>query len=49
MPSKFDWRIGILNNKPIFANKYYMAAGHWQIYNHDAKKISQRSGNDESV
>jgi len=49
MPSKFDWRIGILNNKPIFANKYYMATGHWQIYNHNAKKVSQRSGNDESV
>jgi len=49
MPSKFDWRIGILNNKPIFANKYYMAEGHWQIYNHDAKKASKRSGYHESV
>ncbi len=35
----FDWRIGILNDRAIFACKYYMTKGHWQIYNHD-----QRSG-----
>lgn len=33
MPSEFDWRIGVLNGKPIFACKYYMAKGHWQILN----------------
>jgi glutathione synthase/RimK-type ligase-like ATP-grasp enzyme len=33
----FDWRIGILNNRPIYACKYYMTKGHWQIYNHDKK------------
>ncbi|MGQ4005779.1 RimK family protein [Francisellaceae bacterium CB300] len=33
----FDWRIGILNNKPIYACKYYMAKGHWQITNHTKK------------
>jgi len=42
--SEFDWRIGILNNEVIFASKYYMAKGHWQIYNHDAKKIQNISG-----
>lgn len=31
--SDFDWRIGILDNKPIFACKYYMSKDHWQIYN----------------
>ncbi len=36
--TEFDWRIGVLNNKPIYACKYYMAKGHWQITNH-AKKI----------
>jgi glutathione synthase/RimK-type ligase-like ATP-grasp enzyme len=30
----FDWRIGVLNNKPLFANRYYMAKDHWQIYQH---------------
>ena len=32
-PSDFDWRVGVFNKKPIFASKYYMAKGHWQIYN----------------
>ena len=31
----FDWRIGILNNKPLYACKYYMVGGHWQIYKHE--------------
>lgn len=33
----FDWRIGIINDRPIFACKYYMTKGHWQIYNHQTK------------
>lgn len=33
LPSDFDWRIGILNHQPLFACKYYMATGHWQVYN----------------
>lgn len=32
--TEYDWRIGILNNKPIFACRYFMAPNHWQIYNH---------------
>jgi glutathione synthase/RimK-type ligase-like ATP-grasp enzyme len=36
IPTEFDWRIGILDNKPLFACRYYMAKGHWQIYNWDA-------------
>jgi glutathione synthase/RimK-type ligase-like ATP-grasp enzyme len=30
----YDWRIGILNRKPIYACQYFMSRGHWQIYNH---------------
>lgn len=33
----YDWRVGILGNKPIYACKYYMARDHWQIYNWHAK------------
>ena len=32
IPTEFDWRIGILDNKPLFACRYFMAEGHWQIY-----------------
>ncbi|MDH5445231.1 MAG: RimK family protein [Gammaproteobacteria bacterium] len=31
----YDWRIGILNKKPIFSCKYFMSRGHWQIYKHN--------------
>lgn len=32
IPTDFDWRIGIIDNKPLFACRYYMVEGHWQIY-----------------
>lgn len=41
IPTDFDWRIGILDNKPLFACKYFMARNHWQIYNWKAAKKSQ--------
>ena len=30
-PSNFDWRIGVINGQPLYACKYHMASGHWQI------------------
>ncbi|MFI2743872.1 RimK family protein [Zhouia sp. PK063] len=44
-PSDYDWRIGILDGKPIYASRYYMAKGHWQIYNWKAKKHKDVEGN----
>lgn len=38
--TEFDWRIGLLHGKPIFACRYYMARNHWQIYNHSSKRFS---------
>ncbi len=37
--TEFDWRIGVLNNRPLFACRYYMARGHWQIYKHGEGRI----------
>lgn len=34
----FDWRIGVLNNQPLYACRYYMAKKHWQIYHHEGEK-----------
>jgi len=31
LPTEFDWRVGILDRQPLFACRYYMAPGHWQI------------------
>jgi glutathione synthase/RimK-type ligase-like ATP-grasp enzyme len=30
----FDWRIGVLDNTPLYACRYYMVKNHWQIYRH---------------
>ena len=38
MPTEYDWRIGVLNGQPLFAAKYLMARGHWQIYHHKQNK-----------
>ena len=43
-PSDYDWRIGIIDGEPFFACKYYMAKGHWQIYNWKAKKKTDQDG-----
>ena len=36
LPTTFDWRIGILDRRPFFACKYFMADNHWQIIKRDA-------------
>jgi glutathione synthase/RimK-type ligase-like ATP-grasp enzyme len=35
LPTEFDWRIGILDRQVLFACKYYMVEGHWQIVRHE--------------
>ena len=35
MYTEYDWRIGVLNHKPLFACRYYMVSDHWQIYKHE--------------
>jgi glutathione synthase/RimK-type ligase-like ATP-grasp enzyme len=30
-PSIFDWRIGVLGGAPLYACRYHMARGHWQV------------------
>lgn len=48
LPTTFDWRIGILDRQPLFACKYYMANGHWQIINH-AEGARHRYGRYETL
>ena len=35
----YDWRIGVLNNKPLYACRYYMVNNHWQIYQHGGSNV----------
>ena len=41
--TEFDWRIGVLNGRAIYACRYHMARNHWQIYNHSTKRNSAGS------
>lgn len=36
----FDWRIGVLDRKPLYACRYYMVKRHWQIYRHGSRTSS---------
>ena len=35
MQTAFDWRIGVLDRKPLYACQYFMARNHWQIVKHE--------------
>ncbi len=48
IPTQFDWRVGVLNKKPIYVCKYYMAADHWQIANWKDGKLTGE-GDTESI
>ncbi|MCA9221239.1 MAG: RimK family alpha-L-glutamate ligase [Planctomycetales bacterium] len=41
LPTEFDWRIGIIDRQPLYAAKYYMAQGHWQIIKQDREDDSR--------
>jgi glutathione synthase/RimK-type ligase-like ATP-grasp enzyme/ribosomal protein S18 acetylase RimI-like enzyme len=47
-PSEYDWRIGVLDQAPLFACKYFMAKNHWQIYDWNSKS-KDKGGNSETV
>lgn len=39
MPTAFDWRVGILDRKPLYVCKYFMARRHWQIMKSNGGEI----------
>ncbi|MGM0692936.1 MAG: ATP-grasp domain-containing protein [Pseudomonadota bacterium] len=39
LPTEYDWRIGVLDGQVLFASRYYMARGHWQIYDHSGASV----------
>lgn len=49
LPTPFDWRIGILDRRPLYAIKYYMAKDHWQIIKRNFKTGRWTAGNTEPV
>ncbi|HEY5750597.1 MAG TPA: RimK-like ATPgrasp N-terminal domain-containing protein, partial [Chryseolinea sp.] len=48
LPTAFDWRVGIIDGKPLYVCKYFMATEHWQIVNWNSEK-QNREGDVEAV
>jgi len=44
LPTDFDWRVGTLNGEPLFAARYHMAKGHWQIIRGDGGTETRYGG-----
>lgn len=49
LPTEFDWRVGVLDRRPLFVAKYYMAPGHWQIIRHEEQKGHYVEGATEAI
>ena len=47
IPTEYDWRVGILDDEPLFVCKYYMARNHWQIM--DWSKKVHKEGKTETI
>ena len=48
MPTDFDWRVGVFDGRPLWACRYYMAEGHWQIIR-NLQSGRRRSGRVQGV
>ncbi|MFL5385647.1 MAG: glutamate-cysteine ligase family protein [Longimicrobiaceae bacterium] len=47
LPTGYDWRVTVLGGRLLFAARYYMARGHWQI--RSEAKGTERYGRVEAV
>ena len=47
LPTDFDWRVTVLDGRVLFAARYFMARGHWQI--RSEQKGTERYGRVEAV
>ncbi len=41
VPTTFDWRIGVLGGRPLYACRYGMAPDHWQVVKHGPSGIEE--------
>lgn len=49
LPTDFDWRVGLIDGKPIYLCRYFMAPQHWQIVNWSKKGDNSRLGKSETL
>jgi glutathione synthase/RimK-type ligase-like ATP-grasp enzyme len=44
LPTEFDWRVGVLDRRPLFVAKYVFPAGHWQVIRRDERRRKLEEG-----
>jgi glutathione synthase/RimK-type ligase-like ATP-grasp enzyme len=37
VPTPFDWRVTLIDRRPLFVAKYFMAPGHWQVIKRESR------------
>lgn len=48
LPTSYDWRVGVLDGRPLYVCRYFMAQNHWQIV--DWKNNGEhREGKSETI
>jgi len=45
--TEYDWRVGVLENEPLWGCRYHMASNHWQIMQHGQR--GTRYGNVDTI
>lgn len=49
LPTKFDWRVGIIDGQVLYVCKYFMASEHWQIVNWNTHLKQDQDGEVENI
>ena len=49
LPTTFDWRVGLIDGRPLYACRYHMARGHWQIIHREGEKKNEGSSDTLSI
>lgn len=44
MPTEFDWRVGVLDGRPLFCSMYKMVRNHWQVVDHSRTGPPRQGG-----
>ena len=44
LPTDFDWRVGVLDGRPLYVCRYHMAKSHWQVIQRDASGKTSAEG-----
>lgn len=49
LPTAFDWRVGLIDGRPLYVCRYHMARGHWQIIHREGEKKNEGGADTMSI